>query len=183
MIMTYETDIIIDNYPGDLGGAARVEPYDDILEWVTLNELRTKLECRGPPMTILNNEMPSGDTGSAYSAVIYVDGGVPFTAGGGEYNWCIQTESGGAPSNLNFRNHNDTASINFHDDCANLTESDPLWVQSDYVVVSGTPSTAGSFHIVVFARDNNNTGNDPECGDNTNMDNCAQKSFVITISP
>jgi len=174
-LQTYGFDIIVDNYNGDLGGA-RPETYDDILEWVTLNELPTKLDCRGPPLLVLNNELPPGDTGSPYSATIYADGGVPFTAGGGLYKWCLQTTTGASPSNL-------TINVNVNTNCAGLAENSAVWVQANDITFSGTPGTSGSFHLVAFVRDDNNNGNDTACSASSNLDNCMQKSFVITISP
>jgi len=174
-VQSYGLDVVVDNYNGDLGGA-RPETYDDLLEWVTLAELRTRLDCRGPPLFVLNNELPPGDTGSAYSATLYAEGGVPFTAGGGDYKWCLQTATGASPSNL-------TVNANVDTNCAGLAENSAVWIQADTVTFSGTPSTAGSFYLTAFVRDDNNSGNDTACSASSNLDNCMQKSFVITISP
>lgn len=67
----------IDNYATDMN---RPEEYDDLYQMVTLNELRTKTGCQGPPLRIINNELPPGSTTVTYTISIYADGGVtPYT--------------------------------------------------------------------------------------------------------
>jgi len=51
-----------------------VDFYDDIVEWVTLDELQYNVRCNDTPLRIINNYLPSGKVGSSYSATIYVDG-------------------------------------------------------------------------------------------------------------
>jgi len=142
----------------------RPEPYDDIVKWVTLDELRIKAGCVGPQLKILNNELPYGFQGSPYSAVVYADGGVPFSSGG-RYRWCIQ-QSG--PTGLTFNQATSDA------DCLNLPEAS--WGQADNLTISisGTP-TASTFNLTFFVRDNN----DPVA----NNDNVAQKTLVLTVNP
>lgn len=151
------------NYPSGWDRINRAEPYDDIVQWVTLDELRTKIGCEGPPLKILNNELPIGKVGTAYNAIIFVDGGVPFTIGG-KYRWCRQeSASTGLTFNPNTLNAN----------CATLAETS--WGQADTLTISGTPTSAGSFNLIFFVRDNNDAS-----GSN---DNIAQKAFVLTIHP
>lgn len=67
----------IDNYATDMN---RPEEYDDLYQMVTLNELRTKTGCQGPPLRIVSNELPPGSTTVTYTISIYADGGVtPYT--------------------------------------------------------------------------------------------------------
>lgn len=47
----------------------------DLLRWVTLDELRSKIGCQGAPLKIVNNELPFGSIVSNYSAKITADGG------------------------------------------------------------------------------------------------------------
>lgn len=183
VIQTYDLELIVDNYAVDLGGIARPEGYDDLLEWVTVDELRTKLLCQGPPLTILNNELPPGDVGGAYTATLYAVGGVPFASGGGKYKWCLETVTGTPPSSLTFRDHNDANSIGFSTGCGSLAENSATWIQADFIVISGNPGASGSFFMTAFARDDNNSGNDAECNTLSNKDNCGSKSFVITVNP
>jgi len=160
-VQVYDPDIPgIDDYTTDMN---RTEPYDDIVKWLTLNELRIKSGCVGAQLKILNNELPFGSIGTAYSAMTYTDGGVPYAAGG-KYKWCVQgTLPGGVAITPN------TTSVN----CAGLAEAS--WGQSNTLAFSGTPVGSGSFNILIFARDNNDSVS-------TN-DNIAQKSLVITINP
>jgi prepilin-type N-terminal cleavage/methylation domain-containing protein len=161
-INVYETGVdSIDNYTGD--GINRPEAYDDIVKWVTINELRIKAGCTGAQLRIVNNELPYGYQGSAYEATIYAEGGVPFTSGG-EYRWCRQESSS---TGLTFTPS--TLSSN----CLSLSES--LWGQADNLTISGTPTDSGSFSLTFFVRDDNDSsGTD---------DNIAQKTFVLTINP
>jgi prepilin-type N-terminal cleavage/methylation domain-containing protein len=171
-----------DNVDGDTTDFNRPEPYDDIAQWATLNDLRSQVGCRGPQLVVLNNELPPGRVGNPYSAVIYTDGGVPF-ASGGKYLWCVETPTGAVPSNLAFRTHADTNNIGFTTAGASLAESSPTWIQSDHILMKGTPNAAGSFLLTVWGRDNSNPGSDAACGSGTNLDNCTHRSFVLTINP
>lgn len=169
----------VDGYSADLN---RAEPYDDIVQWATLGELRSKIGCRGPQLVVLNNELPPGRTTGPYSAAIYVDGGVPFAAGG-NYLWCLETPAAAAPSDLSFRNHTDTGDIGFDTDGSGLAETSGTWTRSDHILINGTPSTAGSFLLKVWVRDNSNPASDAACADGANLDNCTSRSFVLTINP
>jgi prepilin-type N-terminal cleavage/methylation domain-containing protein len=177
---------IYPNGVGDVDGFAvdlnRAEAYDDIVQWATLDELRSKIGCRVPQMNILNNELPPGRLTSPYSAALYVEGGVPFGAGG-SYLWSIETPTGAAPSGLRFRNHSDTNDIGLDTDGSTLAENSAVWTPSDHIEISGTPTNAGSFLLTVWARDNSNPAADPACSSGTNLDNCARRSFVLTINP
>jgi len=143
----------------------RPEPYDDIVKWVTLDELRIKAGCVGAQLKILNNELPSGFRCSPYNVSIYAEGGVPF-ADGGKYRWCRQGTA--PPAGLTFTP--DT----FFTDCLGLPEAS--WGQADNLTISisGTP-TASTFNLTFFVRDNN----DPVA----NNDNVAQKTLVLTVNP
>ena len=159
----------VDGYAADLN---RDETYDDIVYWSTLNELRSRIACRGPQLTVLNNELPPGQLSSPYSATVYVDGGVPFAAGG-EYLWSVETTTGAAPTGLSFRNHTDSGDVGFDTDGAALAESSAVWTQSDHLLITGTPAATGSFLLTVWVRDNSNSGSDAACESDTNLDNCA----------
>ena len=152
----------VDDYPNDF---TRQEEYDDIVKWVTLDELRIKAGCQGAQLKILNNELPYGYENSQYNATIYAEGGLPFQSGG-KYKWCRE---GALPSGLNA---NPSTSSN---NCLNLQENS--WGQADNLSISGTPNnaTSGNYKLIFFVRDNQ----DPS-GSN---DNIAQKTLVLTINP
>jgi prepilin-type N-terminal cleavage/methylation domain-containing protein len=180
---------VIDVYPngvGDVDGHAadlnRAEPYDDIVQWATLGELRSRIGCRGPQLTVLNNELPPGRTSSPYSAAVYADGGVPF-ATGGDFLWCVETPTGAVPPGLNFRNPADTGDIGFDTDGSVLPETSAVWTRADYILINGTPTAAGSFLLTVWVRDNSNPGSDAACTGGASLDNCTSRSFVLTVSP
>ncbi|MBZ0155952.1 MAG: prepilin-type N-terminal cleavage/methylation domain-containing protein [Alphaproteobacteria bacterium] len=149
----------------------RPEQYDDIVKWVSLDELRTKVGCQGAQLRIVNNELPFGAVNSAYVAGVYADGGVPF--GGGNFRWCVQNSAANAPANLAFTGPGAT-NVPFSSNCAALAESS--WVLSAGVNVSGSPNASGSYSLSFYARDNN----DPVAAAN---DNIAGKAFVITVNP
>ncbi|WP_022855783.1 prepilin-type N-terminal cleavage/methylation domain-containing protein [Thermodesulfobacterium thermophilum] len=151
----------IDGYPYDL---ARPEEYDDVVKWITLEELRIKIGCQGSQLKILNNELPYGYVGSQYNATVYAQGGVPFLVGNGKYRWCVQ---GTIPSGITI----DPNVIS--NDCLSLDETS--WGQADVLTLTGSPSQQGSFFLTIFVRDNQ----DPNGGN----DNIAQKALVLTINP
>ncbi|WP_281951522.1 lectin-like domain-containing protein [Nitrosophilus kaiyonis] len=160
VIKIYEPGVKVDDNSSDF---SRVEDYDDIVGWVTLNELRVKIGCQGSQIKIVNNELPYGYVNSDYNATIFADGGVPFSSGG-KYKWCYE---GDIPPGLNatpaYKSNN----------CIGDDES--LWEQSDSFSISGIPSSQGTYNLKVYVRDDN----DPS----SNNDNIVSKSFVITINP
>lgn len=170
------------NIDNDSTDVNRQEEYDDIVRWATLYDLHGSVGCQGQQLSILNTELPPGRVGDTYSAAIYVDGGVPFDSGG-DYLWCIENPGGSEPSSLDFRDSSDSTDINFTTDGASLNENSGTWVQSDHILISGSPTNAGSFLLTVWVRDNSNPGNDAACDSGTSLDNCARRSFVLTVNP
>ena len=159
-IKVFEVDYVVDNYTTDMN---RSEAYDDIVDWVGINELRTKVNCTGAALRIINNELPFTTAGDTYSASIFADGGVPFSAGG-NYKWCRQET---ASSGLTFTPTTLSAS------CSTLIETS--WSQGNTLAISGTSATAGTYQFTFFVRDDNDsTGAD---------DNIAQRSLVLTVNP
>ena len=163
----YIAGLNVDSYSGTYGGIIdpnRIEEFDDIVKWVTLDELRAKMGCL-MQIRIVNNELPYGFEGGSYIATVYAEGGVSFPSGG-KYKWCRE---GNLPSGL-IANPSPSST-----DCLNLQEDQ--WGQADNLVISGTPAkgTAGTYHLTFFVRDNN----DPT-GPN---DNIAKRTLVLTINP
>jgi type II secretory pathway pseudopilin PulG len=159
-ISIYDVDVSIDNYAGDINSA---DPYDDIIRWVTINELRTKAGCVGPQLKVVNNELPRAYLTAAYSATIFADGGVPFS-GVGNYRWCRQES---ASTGLTFS----PSTLNAN--CLGLAEGS--WTQADQIDISGTPTATGSFNFTFFVRDDNDS---PAAGTN---DNITQKTLVLSV--
>ncbi len=177
------------NFDGAVDRINRSESYDDIVDYVSLGELRTKSGCQGAPLKILNNELPSGSMSSTYSATIYAEGGVPFGSGG-KYTWCVEignrSASEGVPGGLNIapgfvRYPDDTSPTS----CSDQAETAWSSYQADDLVISrGSGLTEpGSFLITVNVRDDSRSGNDPACNSAGNEDNCARRSFVLTVNP
>jgi hypothetical protein len=146
---------------------------DDIVRWVTLDELRSKIGCQGAQLKILNNELPylvsGSDTATAYNATVTADGGV-LSSG---YRWCVQ---GTAISGLTF-----TPNI-FSADCTTLRQTaETNWGSAASLSITRTPGTApyqtvvpNSYSFTVYVSDNSDTGSN---------DNIASKAFVITVNP
>ncbi len=105
---------------------------NDLVRWVTLDELRTKVGCQGAQLRIVNNELPFGYATSPYASTVTADGGVPYSSGG-KYRWCIE---GVAPAGntLLFRSTANTA-IPFSANCKTALQ-ESSWIQSDALVIS-----------------------------------------------
>lgn len=177
------------NYPVGEDRLNRPEAYDDIVAYMTLNELKVKVACRGAPLKILNNELPPGSMASPYAAAVYAEGGIPFSSGG-DFKWCLEIgnrdAADGVPGGLavtpSFVRYPDDASPTF---CVDQPESAWSACQADALTFSrGSGLTeTGSFLMTVYVRDDSHVGNDPACQSTANQDNCAAKSFVLTINP
>ena len=150
---------------------------NDIVRWVTLDELRTKVGCQGAQLRIVNNELPYLSSGSdntaAYNASVTADGGV-LSSG---YRWCVQ---GTAISGLTF-----TPNI-FSTDCLALRKtSETNWPSGSSITITRTPVTppnppyqpilSNSYSFTVYVSDNSDTSSP--------NDNIASKTFVLTINP
>ena len=151
-------------------------PNSDLVRWVTLDELRSKIGCQGAPLKILNNELTVASKADGYSNVIlYADGGVPIDTN--KYKWCISALP------LGF-----TVSGGISDaDCRGLADNDAKWAAAAVgLTITAAPNaaTSGSYQITVVARDNaDNATNVKKCSDSDPGDNCAQKTFVLTVNP
>lgn len=152
----------------------------DIVRWVTLDELRSKIGCQGAPLKILNNELPYGQVGTAYTATLTADGGVPFALAPSTYRWCVNT----LPAGFTTPPAGGIANAN----CLNATEGD--WgatVASANLTIAFTaaaPPAAGSYQITVVARDNADaSAGSAACSAANPGDNCTVKTFVITVNP
>lgn len=133
------------------GPLATPSTSDDIVYYVTLNELRTKAGCKGAQLQILNQELPEGYNGASYSAIIEVDpayAGAPPVASP-KYTWTIT----GAP--------------------VWLTTSSPLTVTGDTLTlpvppatgIAATPTTTITVQVT----------------ENTTPTNTAKKVFLLNI--
>lgn len=159
-IKVFEVDYVVDNYAGDMNESVA---YDDIVDWVGINELRGKVNCTSTALKIINSELPFTYEGNIYNASIFADGGVPFSAGG-DYRWCRQES---ASSGLTF------SPATLSADCLMLAEAS--WTQGNDLVISGGASPYGTYNYTFFVRDDNDsTGTD---------DNIAQRSLVLTVNP
>jgi len=168
----YSQGLVLDDYTTDMN---RAEPYDDVVKWVTLDELRIKAGCEASQIRIVNNELPYGYQGSSYNASIFGDGGVPFAddidpGSEPDYEWCWQEDPvNGPPTGVSFTCDSGLASS------ATCSLGAGTWDQCTSVRLSGIPIVKGSFGITFFIRDENDDGG-PD-------DNITQRPFVLTLHP
>jgi hypothetical protein len=152
-IKIYVPGVKVDDNSSDI---QKIEPYDDIVKWVTLDELKNIAQCKEAALHILNNSLPYGYVNQEYNATIYAQGGLQYTSGG-KYKWCYEgTLPPGLSANPNYQSN----------DC--LANKD-LWKNADNFNISGTPSASGDYKITVYVGDN--------------AGNVDKRSFVITINP
>jgi prepilin-type N-terminal cleavage/methylation domain-containing protein len=129
-------------------------PNADLIRWVTLNELRSKIGCPGAPLKIVNNELPFENYSAPYSATIVPDGGT------GSFQWQIK------------KGVTDTMPIGMLLQGAMLTfanTSTTSLITANTLNISGALRPQGSYNFTVIVRDSNL--------------NSASKIFVLTINP
>ena len=148
----------------------------DIIRWVTLDELRSKIGCQGAPLKIVNNELPYGALPNNYSVKLMADGGVPFTTPA-SYKWCVNTLPTGLVQTGGKMDAN----------CLTLPESS--WAAASTELTISFPAaaaglTTGAHPITVVVRDNaDGVTTSNACNSADPGDNCAQKLFVLTVNP
>ncbi len=148
----------IDDYSGDF---VRPEEYDDLVKWVTLFELKTKIGCgtnitTPSKPTILTKELPVGHVGSSYQAEIYAEGGIPYS--GNEYDWCW---SGNLPNGMQVKNQNNQ----------NIKNCSQGWSKGVYIVLNKNHlnnNDTGTYYISFSVKDS--------------QGNSTTKSYVLTIT-
>jgi prepilin-type N-terminal cleavage/methylation domain-containing protein len=175
---------------GYLTGTVTVNAKDtDIVKWVTLDELRSKVGCQGAPLKIVNNELPFGSVLNNYTVTLTADGGVPFTPTTSPYQWCVYSPgmttaalptgfsiSGGVVDNPTTTACNGLPGSSWASASTGLTLS----------FSSATPPATGSYTFTVVARDNADpvaANSNLACNNASSNDNCVQKVFVLTVNP
>ncbi|WP_269533776.1 type II secretion system protein [Chitinimonas sp. BJYL2] len=157
--------------------------YDDVVSYITLEELRQRAGCTGQSLSIQNNELPFGIEGTGYTANLFANGGIAY-ATGGSYRWCIQTQTGTLPSGLSATTVPVTTAVPVSSNCdtpapPTAPEPEANWARGNQLTLTGTPSTTpssrGSYALTIFVRDDNDaTGT---------QDNVANRNYVLTINP
>ncbi|MDK9719126.1 MAG: prepilin-type N-terminal cleavage/methylation domain-containing protein [Trichlorobacter sp.] len=167
------------------GVAARVTldmNHNDIVRWVTLDELRSKIGCQGAQLKIVNNELPPGTVSAQYPNAtvgsvlsLVTDGG----ATPGTLRWCIEAPSANPlPAGLIFTPAL-AGAIRVAPNTCNAINPLPEagWILSPTLNISGTPAanSQGAYNFTLYVRDNNDTA--------SSNDNIASKTFVLTVNP
>lgn len=111
-------------------------PNSDLVRWVTLDELRSKIGCQGAPLKIVNNELPFSNYSASYSATIVPDGGT------GAYEWRIK--KGSVPTGMSF-----SPPLPF------VNSSTSNWASGSNLTIQGWPRPQGSYNFTIMARDSN----------------------------
>lgn len=136
-------------------------PNGDLVRWVTLDELRSKIGCQGAPLKIINNELPYANYSTSYSATIMADGG----SGSGNYQWRIKTGSFPTGVNATFINRStNVRALPF------MNSSSTDWSTSaTSMSFGGFPKPPGSYFFSIYVRDN--------------IGNNSSRPYVLTVNP
>jgi len=86
-----------DDYSGD---GTNPESYDDVVGFITLNQLKAEIGCQGTALDILEKKIPAGYDNATYTATLHGLNGVPF-ASGGDYSWCAESSESWVRTQLN----------------------------------------------------------------------------------
>jgi len=131
----------------------RIEIYDDIVDWVTIEELHQNVDCSENMLKILNDPTLPRDINTHVNYVgarLFADGGFPFADsdadGEVDYEWCIKDHTN-AVSWLNTNTCN--GALNFVPDCTTATYSRC----SSPSLGSLSNPVAGSYRLEVYVRD------------------------------
>jgi prepilin-type N-terminal cleavage/methylation domain-containing protein len=135
----------------------------DLVRWVTLDELRSKVGCQGSPLKIVNNELPFGNYSVPYAATITPDGGT------GSYLWQVKSSTTSyMPRGILFTPSMTTTVISGASRFTNNSSS--AWTSASSVLtIGGMPRPAGSYNLTIRVQDSNG--------------NSTSKQFVMTINP
>lgn len=136
-----------DDYNSDL---ARAEDYDDIVDWVTLSELRSKAGCDPERLTIKSSEIPVIESGDEFEFNLYTEGGVPFPQSGAseveEYTFEITDDGGLDPSDVR---------IMVYQNGGESPISESVSARGEYLVVRSNSTSLGnsSYRVIIKVRD------------------------------
>lgn len=155
---------------------------NDLVRWVTLDELRTKVGCQGAQLRIVNNELPYANKGAPYPTIpLTPDGGVKFSTtptNTGVYEWCWSSTTPQLLTDLVFNCTSPSSSTTLARTAApTVCVASPrsgTWERCTTLTLSsasltGTNPPPGSYDISLFLLDSDN--------------NSTQKIFVLTINP
>lgn len=126
---TYCNGIKVDSNQTCMGNLT-TDSSKDVINVITLPELKEILGCQGIPLKILNSELPIGIAGESYSVEIVASGGIK------PYKWCY---TGTLPSGIS----------------ANPNAVCPHYQQADHLLLSGTPTSSSSQKIKICVEDSN----------------------------
>ncbi len=129
----------VDDYPTDI---SRAEEYDDILKWVTLNELKSARKCEGLVITSPTTLSPAEED-SGYSYKLEAKGGVPPYSWSGSVGSGLSISSNGIISGVVNTNSGSTGTVSGCSTSINFSAT---------VSDSAGQSVTGSFTIPVNAR-------------------------------
>lgn len=170
--------------------SSNVSENDDIVQVVTLEDLRVKLNCQGSPLRIINNDLPTGAASTAYSSTIYADGGVPVSATLGNFRWCAETTStiSTIVTTEVVRPDSSTNAIGLVGSGACSAAQEGSWVTGSSFRIRGSGASnalnttvAGTYDITIYVRDDQN----PDASVTTTTDqndNITYRKFVLGIN-
>jgi len=147
------TDAIASNSDTDLK-----MKYDDIVDWMSLDELRSKVGCEGESIKFVTQTMPYAKKGTAYSVRLYVEGGIPHANGStAEYGFRIEDENDNAKLI--------TDGLHFYfsaDDADELKTTASTFQKGQFVRIAGNSSNFSqqSYKITIEVQDKAQESND-----------------------
>ena len=145
-VYTFSSDI--DRNSGDF--TRNSDSFDDIVSWVTLNELQQHVNCSKNKLEVLNNSAIEGNTTIIYNPQIIATRGIDLADGDGDgfrdYKWCIE----GIVPGLNY-SCNGTRNID--NNCS--IPSDYFQCTSPSLSVTPLPSvlSTGNYNLKIYVKD------------------------------
>jgi prepilin-type N-terminal cleavage/methylation domain-containing protein len=119
--------------------------FDDIVEWVTLNELKVNAGCQNSKLSLMGQEVTVGSEKDGNSIIhcsknyfgnkrIIAIGGQTFS-NGGKYKWCLSDQSAKEFHNKRFMMTAESSEekLKASSNCHDPDSSD--WIQSDHIMI------------------------------------------------
>jgi len=145
-------DDAIDDHAADLTGAARAEKYDDIVDWVTLPELRSKAGCDPEKLRLLDTAMPVIQAKVDYDFAVFAEGGVPYRQSATnqtvrEYNFTLD-DDGGLPA---YSAGPPVSGIGFFvvGELSDSEITETATAKGEYLIIKGNATTIGTTPYLV----------------------------------
>ena len=172
-IYKQEKPNIDDNRTAHGDSVSRSEPYDDLAEWMTLQQLRIAMGCKSGQIEIITPELPKAYENHGYRASLSFEGGVPYPDGGDgdteeDVEWCWE---GALPPGISVSCNGTLTASSACLQSDGTKNGAATWGQCTGPILSGlTGSSAQSIFTVRFYLHDSN-------------DNIGKKEYSIVVEP